>query len=708
MVELTDIEEEIIDYIQKRNDSVTYIELVNNIATPNNIKIVELNEILETLEINGYLYLSEEGEYQLFSKYNNLYIGEIKCNNKNIPYVVTGKNRIILAPNHLNGALKGDIVVIRRNRFRLQGDTFYNVDKILKRNEQGFLFDYIDGKFKPYNWPVDIHITIPDEQLTKLTLGSRVVIKLSLEKNNNQYNGQIVDLVSHQSDPKLDVKTIASLNGIQINFSKEAYQQANQMNQIVTEEEIESRCLSGGLDLRQETIFTIDGENTKDIDDAISIKKLDNGNYLLGVHIADVSHYVIEDSPLDLEARQRSTSVYPYNFVIPMLPKVLSNGICSLNPYTDRLAFSCIMEINSTGQIINYRLVDTIINSKMKMTYKKINNIFEHKIIDPEYEPFITDLALMLELSEILSKRKIERGYISLGDTDIEFEDNNGIATNIAKRQRGISEKMIENFMLAANEAVSSFYYRLDMPGIYRNHPEPDIGQLRELVDLLDLNIHIPNNITSPIIIQDIVNRIKELDTENIYTELLIQSMHRAYYSTDNIGHFGLALNNYTHFTSPIRRYPDLATHRVLRKIRDNITDINQTTQIQKLQTICENANRKERIADKVERDVTSYKMAEYVEQHLEDIYEGYIVYISRNGISIRTKEFINGKISMEELKNNGFSFDEENMILINYETGTRLHLMDKIDLQVKSVDKWTGKIKFELLKEKELIKVKK
>lgn len=708
MVELTDIEEEIIDYIQKRHDSVTYIELVDNIATPNNIKLVEFNELLETLELNGYLYLSEEGEYQLFSKYNNLYIGEIKCNNKTTPYVVTGKKYITLSPNHLNGALKGDIVIIKRNKFRLQGDTFYSVDKILKRNEQGVLFDYIDGKFKPYNWPVDIHIHIPDAQLTKLTLGSRVVIKLSLEKDNNQYNGQIVDLVSHQSDPKLDIKTIASLNGIQINFSTEAYQQANQIHQVVTEEEIKDRCSSGGLDLRQETIFTIDGENTKDIDDAVSIKKLDNGNYLLGVHIADVSHYVIEDSILDLEARQRSTSVYPYNFVIPMLPKVLSNGICSLNPHTDRLAFSCIMEITNTGQIINYQLVDTIINSKMKMTYEKINDIFEHKIIDPEYEPFITDLALMLELSQILSKRKLERGYISLGDTGIKFEDSNGIATNIAKRQRGISEKMIENFMLAANETVSSFYYLLDMPGIYRNHPEPDIGQLKELVDLLDLNVHIPNNITSPHIIQDIVNRIKELDTENIYTELLIQSMCRAYYSTDNIGHFGLALDNYTHFTSPIRRYPDLATHRVLRKIRDNITDINQATQVEKLQMICENANKKERIADKVERDVTNYKMAEYVEHHLEDIYEGYIVYISRNGINIRTEEFINGRISMEELKNNGFSFDEENMILINYETGTRLHSMDKIDLQVKSVDKWTGKIKFELLKSKQLVKVKK
>lgn len=708
MVQLTNIEEEIIDYIQKMNDNVTYSQIVENIAIPNNIKLVELDDILENLELNGYLYLSEEQEYQLFSKYNNLAIGEIKYSAKNVPYVVSGKNHITLSPNLLNGALMGDIVVIKRNKFKLQGETFYSVDKILKRNKNGFLFDYIDGQFKPYNWPGYINVYIPKKQLKKLTNGSRVVIQLSLEKNNNKYNGQIVDLVSHASDPKLDIKTIASINGVKISFCKEAYQQANQINQIVTEEEIQARCLNGGLDLRKETIFTIDGEKTKDIDDAVSIKKLDNGNYLLGVHIADVSYYVLENSILDLEARNRSTSVYPYNLVIPMLPTVLSNGICSLNPYTDRLAFSCIMEISKDGEIINYQLVDTIINSKMKMTYEKINDIFQNNIIDPEYEPFLTDLSLMFELSEILNKRKNERGYISLGDNDVQFEDNNGIATNISKRKRGKAEKMIENFMLVANETVSSFYYWLNMPGIYRNHPEPNIGQLKELVDLLDLNIFIPNNINSPRVIQDIVNKIKALDTENIYAELLIKTMRRAYYSTDNIGHFGLALNNYTHFTSPIRRYPDLATHRILRQLRDNIVNIDTDLQTKKLQAICANANTKERIADKVEREVASYKIAEYVEQHITEKFTGYIIYISRNGVNVKTDEFISGKIGMEEFRNRGYIFDEENMSLVNPTEGINLHIMDKIPLQVKKVDKKTSKIEFELSIEKNYTKVKK
>ncbi len=707
MVQLTNIEEMIIDYIQKMNDSVTYLQIVENIAVPNNLKLVELDDILENLELNGYLYF-HNNEYQLFSKYSDLAIAELKFNNKNVPYVVIGKNHITLSPKLLNGAMTGDIVIIKRNKYRLQDDSFHCVDKILKRNDNGFLFDYINGQFIPYNWPGTIDVQVPNEQLKKLTNGSRVVIKLSLEKKNNHYNGQIIDLVSQKKDSKLAIKTIASLNGVKINFSNETNRLANQISQAVSEEEIQDRCSHGGMDLRADTIFTIDGANTKDIDDAVSIKRLDNGNYLLGVHIADVSYYIPEDGIIDLEARKRSTSVYPYNLVIPMLPKVLSNGICSLNPHTDRLAFSCIMEINKTGEIINYQLVDTIINSKMKMTYEKINDIFQNNIIDPEYEPFLSDLTMMMELSQILSQRKLKRGYISFGDNDIQFEDNNGTATNIFKRHRGIAEKMIENFMLADNESVSSFYYLLHMPGIYRNHPEPNMQQLKELIELLDLNIFIPNNINSPRVVQNIINRIKELDVDNLYTELLIKSMRRAYYSTDNIGHFGLALTNYTHFTSPIRRYPDLATHRVLRQLRDNLMNIDINAQTQKLQAICENANIKERVADKVERAVISYKTAEYVENHMNDNFIGHIIYISRNGITVKTDKLITGKICMEEFKVKGYIFDELNMSLYKPTTGESFHIMDTINLRVKKVDKQNGKIEFQLAKTKHNVKVKK
>ena len=500
---------------------------------------------------------------------------------------------------------------------------------------------------------------------------------------------------------------MAANNGVKLAFTEESMKQANNINYKVTEEEIKERLSKGGLDIRDKTIFTIDGDNTKDIDDAVSIEKLPNGNYILGVHIADVSYYVEEDSPLDLEARDRSTSVYPYNCVIPMLPHVLSNGICSLNPNEDRMAFSCFMEINPKGEIINYELVDTIINSKKKMSYSKINDIFEKNIIHEDYKDFIYDLSLMAELSSILENRKIARGFISFGDEEMEFENEGSVTTNIYARKRGMAEKMIENFMLAANETTSSFYRWLNMPGIYRNHPSPNVDSIKEIVRLVGLKIHVPANADNPRVLQSVLNKIQKFDEENIYSELLLQSMKRAYYGTTNVGHFGLALSNYTHFTSPIRRYPDLMTHRVIRKVRDDILSINHDEMNEKLNEICKNASVKERIADKVEKDVNHYKAIEYMEGHIGESFVGYIQYISKNGISIKTEQCIVGKIPMDNLRSQGYSFNDKHMVMDNNQGLQPLYIGDKIMLQVMDANKDTGKLEFDILEKLEKQKVK-
>ena len=561
------------------------------------------------------------------------------------------------------------------------------------RNKNQIIFDYIDKKFVPYNWPVNMEINVVNNK--NLVDGMRVMIDISLEKTNNKYNGKIVSILGHKDDPEIDVKTIISNNGIIVDFKDEVLNEANKINTYVTEEEIENRIKNGGIDLRSETIFTIDGDNTKDIDDAVSIKKKENGNYILGVHIADVSYYVKENSYLDIEARERSTSIYPYNYVIPMLPHIISNGICSLNPNVDRLALSCIMEIDQEGKIIDYKIVDTIINSKMKMSYKKINDIFESDIKYEEYKPYIKDLKTMLELSEILNKRKIKRGYINFGDNDIEFDDNKGIPINISKRNRGKAEKMIENFMLAANETTSSFYYFLGIPGIYRNHPSPDMDSIKEILNLLNLHIHISNNSNTSKSLQNIINKIKSYDSSDIYSELLLQSMKRAYYSPKNIGHFGLALENYTHFTSPIRRYPDLETHRVIRKVRDNILNIDTQKLYKKLTEICINSSYKERLADKVEKEVNQYKMAEYMESHINEIFNCYIYYISGHGISLKTENGIVGKINPENIISLGFRYNDENKTYINNQNDTILHIGDKIEATLKYANKEQNKIEF-------------
>lgn len=695
---LLKLEKKLKKLMKEKNESLTYEQIKNylDISTLEEIEI--LNKVLEKLELEGYLYLNDYDKYQLFSKCNKLSIGEIRCNASNKPYVVLGKNSRFIYPSYLNGAISGDIVIIRKCNHQIQGYSSIIVDKILKRTKGELIFDYIDGEFIPYNWTSEVKINIKENCSIKLVNGSRVLVKISLEKYNNKYNGEIISLIGHKDDPTLDIKTLATNNGIVIDFSKEALEQANSINIVVTEEEIEKRLNNNGEDLRNKTIFTIDGKGTKDLDDAVSIEKLDNGNYLLGVHIADVSHYIEEDSVLDLEARERSTSTYPYNFVIPMLPHILSNGICSLNPNEDRLAFSFIMEVNTKGEVVNFKLVDTIINSKKQMRYDEVNDIFEKNIMHDDYEPFLTDLALMAELSEILNQAKIKRGYTSFLEREIEYEDKNGLPIKAKRRNRGMAEKMIENFMLLANETVSSYYYNLNIPGIYRNHPAPNGSSVRQIIEFLKLPINVPQNLDNPKVVQSILTKVQQFDDGGVYSELLLQSMKRAYYSPNNVGHFGLALPYYTHCTSPIRRYPDLETHRVLRKIRDNILEINQTELFKKLDIICKNASIKERIADKVEKLANEMKMAEYMKQHIGETFSAHIQYISKRGITLITEEGISGKITMERLSHQGFIFDEKNMSLINNQDNATLYIGNKIEVKVKSINEDKGKILFSLI----------
>ena len=688
---LSDQEISIIDLIKARKKSMTFNQIKSILKIRENEK---LNESLKNLELNKVLYVNDYNEYQLFDKCQNINVGIVKVNKKGKIFVSTKKESIYIDENDLNGAIKGDIVLVKKKEVNKDNSSKGKIKRIIERGKNQIIFDYIDKKFVPYNWPCKMDINVLETP--NLVDGTRVIIDISLEKTNNKYNGQIVSILGHKDDPEIDVKTIISNNGIIIDFKEETINEANKINNYVTDNEIQNRIKNGGLDLRNETIFTIDGDNTKDIDDAVSIKKKENGNYILGVHIADVSYYVKENSNLDIEARMRSTSIYPYNYVIPMLPHKLSNGICSLNPNVDRLALSCIMEIDLEGNIIDYKIVDTIINSKMKMSYKKINDIFDSNIMYEEYKPYINDLKNMLELSEILNKRKIKRGYINFGDNDIEFDDQKGTPISINKRVRGKAEKMIENFMLAANETTSSFYYFLGMPGIYRNHPCPDIDSIKSILDLIGIHIHISNNSNTSKSLQNIINKIKCYDSSDIYRELLLQSMKRAYYSPQNIGHFGLALENYTHFTSPIRRYPDLETHRVIRKIRDNILNIDTKKLYKTLTEICINSSYKERLADKVEKEVNQYKMAEYMENHINETFTCYIYYISNHGISLKTENGIIGKINTNTIESLGFKYNDNNRTYINKQDNTILYIGDKISTTLKYANKEQNKIEFD------------
>lgn len=677
----------------KYNDKLKLQNIKRFLGITKEEDIVELEKELYNLEINGILYLNQYEEYQLLSKRQDLALAEVRINDKNEIYLTLGKSHVAIPKEVLNGAIVGDIVIIKRPNSSDLNES-YSVKKILKRTKPNVMFNYFQGELTPHKIDYPIEIKLPNNQLKKLIEGSRILVNVSLEKTDNCYNGQIISIVGHKNDPDLDVKTIVTSHGIIIDFEKEALKQAESCPYKVSHIEIEKRLNNGGLDLRGETIFTIDGNDTKDIDDAISIKKLANGNYQLGVHIADVSYYIKEDTPLDLEARNRSTSIYPYNAVIPMLPHYLSNGICSLFANEDRMAFSCIMEISPNGEILDYKFVDSIIRSRKQMSYEKINDIYEKQIMYDDYEPYLKDLALLAELGEILNKSKIERGYVSFGEREINFIEQEGEVVGIKKRHRGISQRWIEDFMLAANECAASFTYWQNTPAIYRIHPAPDYEKIKSAIQLFNLNISVPSNIQDPRVLQGILAKIKKYDSTGIYLDYLLQSMKRASYSPDNIGHFGLALTNYTHFTSPIRRYPDLMTHRIIRLTRDFLNLENEPDFLKLMYEITEHASKQERIADKVEKDVEQYKVAEYMENHIGETFNASISYLGHNGINVLTDELILGKIDTETLKKQNFHYDDIINAFIGPE-GIKLYLGDLIEVVCTSSNKEKRRVKF-------------
>lgn len=427
--------------------------------------------------------------------------------------------------------------------------------------------------------------------------GHKVLVRL-LNRQDNGYNAEVLTIIGHKNDPGIDILSIVYKYGIEVEFNDEVKNELNAIPDSVSEEETKNR-----VDLRNEIIFTIDGDDTKDIDDAISIEKLENGNYKLGVHIADVSYYVKEKTALYETAMERGTSVYLADRVIPMLPHKLSNGICSLNPNVDRLAISCIMEIDNNGKLISHDIFESVIKSRIQMTYKKVNKVLEENIIPEGYEEFADKLRLMQELADILRKMKIKRGYI---DFDIDeskiIVDDTGKAIDVTLRNRGTGEKLIEDFMIMANETVAEHIAAYEfLPFIYRIHGEPSeekITQFISYVSACGYKLTGKFKDIKPSDMQNILSQLKDTKEFSIFSDLLLRCMQKAVYDTNNIGHFGLGSRCYTHFTSPIRRFPDTTVHRLLRKYLFNGKMDNDTIKYEEMNLpyIAEHSSKKKEI----------------------------------------------------------------------------------------------------------------
>ena len=459
----------------------------------------------------------------------------------------------------------------------------------------------------------------------------------------------------------------------------------------------------GRRDLRNEMIFTIDGDDTKDIDDAIAIKKLDNGNYELGVHIADVSYYVKEGSKLYESAMSRGTSVYLADRVIPMLPHKLSNGICSLNPNVDRLAISCVMEINPKGDVVSYDIFESVIRSRKQMTYKNVNKILEENIIPEGYEEYVDSLRLMSELADILRDNKVRRGYIDFGIEESKIIVNEtGEAIDVVLRERGVGEKLIEDFMIAANETVATCIYFMELPFVYRVHGEPNeekINKFLTFVSSLGYQINGKVKDLTPIAMQKLLEQLNDKKEYHILSSMLLRSMQKAIYDTANIGHFGLGSKCYTHFTSPIRRFPDTTVHRLLRKylfkkqINNDVIEYEDKI----LPVITEHSSKKERDSVECEREVDDMKKAEYMEKHVGETYVGMISSIMSFGMFVELPNLVEGLIRLDDLVDDHYTFDESTISLIGKKNKRGYRLGDSVNVIVKAANKEARTVDFVL-----------
>ncbi len=679
------IKDQILELLKGQDHALTLIEIADLLgtSTPEDLRLlaVALNE----LEKTAMVYHSHKDKYMLLED-SHLKKGIMRANKKGFGFVdIEGENEdIYIAQENMNGAIHDDVVLVevisKKDVNRIEG----RIVKILKRELSTFVgeiyFQNEIGHIKLDDTKLKLDIEIPKKKNLGAVDGHKVLVKIVHSLGKNRYQGEVLKILGHKNDPGVDILSIVYKYNINDQFPDDV-----QAELLDIPEEVREEDFKGRRDLRNDMIFTIDGDDTKDIDDAISLEKLENGNYKLGVHIADVSYYVKEGTALDDEAMDRGTSVYLVDRVIPMLPHQLSNGICSLNPNVDRLAISCVMEIDDTGKVVDYDIFESVIKSRIQMTYKKVNQILEENVIPEGYEPYASTLHLMQELSEILRKMRHQRGAL---DFDVDeakiLVDETGKPTEVVLRNRGVGEKLIEDFMIAANECVARHIFFMELPFVYRVHEYPKEEKIRNFLAFLGtLGYQVTGDFkdTRPKTLQRLLEFLHDKKEFAILSSLLLRNMQKAVYLPQNLGHYGLASDCYTHFTSPIRRYPDTTVHRLLHTYLFDHDMSSKTIAHweEKLLYVTEHSSAKERASIECEREVDDMKMAEYMEEHIGEEYRGMISSIMSFGMFIQLDNLIEGLVPLRDM-DDFFHYDEETMTL----TGEKSHMVYRIGDVVK------------------------
>ena len=687
------------------NTSLTIMELNDLLGLTTIDEYKSLQNTLDEMVSDGILYYSDKKKKYLLLENSHLVKGTLSLNEKGFGFIIINKDTkdVYVNEKNINGAQDGDLVLfeyLNKDKERPEG----KIIKTIKRNYEPLVGEVIlvDGEYfvKPDRKGANIYI--PRDNLNGAVEGHKVVVTPLKEGNRV---GKITKIIGHKNDVGVDILSFVYEYNFSPSFPDEVVEELDDIPSYLTEEEINKELSSGRRDLRSEEIFTIDGSDTKDIDDAISLSKLDDGKYKLGVHIADVSYYVKEGTKLDDEAYFRGTSVYLVDRVLPMLPHKLSNGICSLNENEDRFAFSCEMIIDDNGDIGHYEIFKSIIRSRKKMTYEEVNKILEENTTSEDYKPFEKTLLLMNELSKILRKKMIRRGYIEFESTEAKIKvDENCHPTHIESRVQRSGEELIENFMIAANETVASSIYYKNLPGIYRVHDKPDEKRLGEFMKFLSLHGYVvngKNKIDNPKDLQHILSQLEEVPEVRVLHDMAIRSQAKAVYSDINIGHFGLGSKCYSHFTSPIRRYPDLILHRLLKDYNYNYSDRIISERKEELPIECEHCSIREQEAQNCERDVDKMKKAEYMMDHIGEVYDGIISGVVEFGFFVELENTIEGLVKAESIKGDYYVFDNDLMALIGKKSKKKYSFGDKVKVKVIRADKDKSEIDFEIYDDK-------
>ena len=693
------MKEKIIEILKDETKAKSVNEINDKLGLKTVEELEELERVLREMMQDGIVHESKKHEFLLMENTKTLKCGRISINKSGNGFVdVAGSDDIFIRQEFLHGAIEGDFVEV--DFVKYQGELVGRVCKILKRDIKNVVGEITKVKnklaFKPDNEKLNIMVKLTKESTKQCVEGHKVVVSIIKEIGTRTFLGKVTQIIGHKNDPGVDILSIALRHGIETKFSDSVIKELESIPDEVREEE-----LKGRRDLTNDMIFTIDGDDTKDIDDAISLEK-NNGNYILGVHIADVSHYVRVGSALYETAFTRGTSSYLADTVIPMIPHQLSNGICSLNPEVIRLTISCVMTINSKGKVIDYNIFPSYIRSNKQMTYKNVNKILMDGIVPEGYEKYADKLKEMNELAHILRAEKTSRGYIDFGLDEAKIiQDENGKAIDVVKRTRGDGENLIEDFMIVANETVATHISNMDLPFIYRVHDLPSsekIEDFKNLIKQMGYQIHTNMSKITPITMQKILNELRNKKEFTILSDMLLRSMKKAVYSTNNIGHFGLASKNYTHFTSPIRRFPDLTVHRLLRTyLFENRIDMETINFNQKyLIDVATNSSETEVAATEAERDVLSMKMAEYMESHVGEVYKGIISGVTNFGFFVELDNLVQGLVHISTL-DGYYNYVPEILSLVRDDSGKRYCIGDEVTVVVTAANKENATVDFEI-----------